>query len=148
MKVSIFQLPLSSDPRQDGRVLDEVLRSAILAEELGFAGVRLAEHNSTGESAFAGPIVFAAAVAQQTERIEIGFAVLQLALHHPIGLAIPLALLDHLAEGRLRVGVGRGSAFNEWEYAGFGLSLEEGRARFAEALDLLVKAWTSTDLTD
>lgn len=146
MRFSIFQLPLSPTVADDPRVIAESLRHAELADELGFDGVWLAEHNFTGESAFADPIVYATAVAMKTKRVEIGFAVLQLALHHPIRLAIQLALLDQLSNGRLRVGIGRGSAFNEWEYRGFGLTIEDGRQRFAEAADLLVKAWTTENL--
>jgi alkanesulfonate monooxygenase SsuD/methylene tetrahydromethanopterin reductase-like flavin-dependent oxidoreductase (luciferase family) len=55
--------------------------------------------------------VFAAALAARTQRIRIGFAVIQLALRHPVRLA----LLDNLCGGRLDVGVGRGSIYNEYE---------------------------------
>jgi alkanesulfonate monooxygenase SsuD/methylene tetrahydromethanopterin reductase-like flavin-dependent oxidoreductase (luciferase family) len=45
----------------------------------------------------------------------IGFAVIQMALHHPVRLAIQLAVLDNLSRGRLDVGIGRGSTYNEYE---------------------------------
>lgn len=146
MKFSIFLQPLSPTPTDDHRVMNEVLNQCVLAEDLGFDGVFLAEHNFTGEAVFGEPIVFATAIAMKTKRIEIGFAVLQLALHHPVRTAIQLANLDHLSNGRLRVGVARGSTFNEWEYRGFGLTSQQGRERFEETLDLLVKTWTANDL--
>jgi alkanesulfonate monooxygenase SsuD/methylene tetrahydromethanopterin reductase-like flavin-dependent oxidoreductase (luciferase family) len=55
-------------------------------------------------------------------------------------------LLDNLSRGRLIVGTGRGSAYNEFEYLGFGTTMDEGRQRMAEAEDLLVKAWTGEDI--
>jgi alkanesulfonate monooxygenase SsuD/methylene tetrahydromethanopterin reductase-like flavin-dependent oxidoreductase (luciferase family) len=146
VRFSIFQLPLSPTTADDPRTIAESLHLAELADQLGFDGVWLAEHNFTGESAFADPIVYGTAVAMKTKNVEIGFAVLQLALHHPIRLAIQLSLLDQLSNGRLRVGIARGSAFNEWEYRGFGLTIEDGRKRFAEAADLLIKAWTVENL--
>ena len=81
------------------------------------------------------PIPFAAALASRTRRIRIGFAVIQLALRHPVRLAVELALLDNLSQGRLDVGVGRGSLYNEYEYVGYGLRSDDARERAAEALD-------------
>jgi alkanesulfonate monooxygenase SsuD/methylene tetrahydromethanopterin reductase-like flavin-dependent oxidoreductase (luciferase family) len=70
----------------------------------------------------------------------------ELALHHPVRLAVQTALLDHLCQGRLIVGTGRGSAYNAYEYIGFGTTLETGNEMLPEAEALLVKAWTSEDV--
>ena len=67
-------------------------------------------------------------------------------MHHPVRLAVQTALLDNLSHGRLIVGTGRGSAYNEYEYIGFGLGMEEGRDMLPEAEELLVKAWTEDDV--
>ena len=85
-------------------------------------------------------------VASTTSRIKIGFAVVEMAFHHPVRLAAQTALLDNLSRGRLIVGVGRGSAFNTYEYMGFGVPMDEGADRLAEAEDLLVKAWTTDNV--
>jgi alkanesulfonate monooxygenase SsuD/methylene tetrahydromethanopterin reductase-like flavin-dependent oxidoreductase (luciferase family) len=90
--------------------------------------------------------VFGAAVATRTKRVRIGFAVVEMAMHHPVRLAAQTALLDHLSHGRLTVGTGRGSAYNEYEYIGFGLPMEDARDMLPEAEDLLVKAWTGQDV--
>ena len=79
--------------------------------------------------------------------MKIGFAVVEMAFHHPVRLAAQTALLDNLSHGRLIVGIGRGSAFNHYEYIGFGrYPWRRGPNRLAEAEDLLVKAWTTKDL--
>jgi alkanesulfonate monooxygenase SsuD/methylene tetrahydromethanopterin reductase-like flavin-dependent oxidoreductase (luciferase family) len=70
-------------------------------------------------------------VAARTSRIRIGFAVLQLALRHPIRLATELALLDNLSGGRLDVGVGHGTNYNEYEFVGYGLRSDDSRERMA-----------------
>ena len=109
---------------------------------VGFDGVWLTEHNFTGEAVYCDPIPFASAVAARTTRVRIGFAVIQMALRHPIRLAVQLALLDNLSRGRIDVGVGRGSLYNEYEYVGYGLRSDDGPERSAEAIEVMTRAWT------
>ena len=63
----------------------------------------------------------------RTERIRIGFAVVQLPFHHPVQLAVQLALLDNLSKGRIDVGVGKGTVYNEYEFIGHGLRSDDSR---------------------
>ena len=56
----------------------------------------------TGESVYVDPIPFAAALAMRTSRIRIGFAVIQMALRHPVRLATQLSVLDNLTRGTPR----------------------------------------------
>jgi alkanesulfonate monooxygenase SsuD/methylene tetrahydromethanopterin reductase-like flavin-dependent oxidoreductase (luciferase family) len=136
----------SPSPDDDTAAVHEQVSQACFAETAGFDGVWLTEHNFTGESVYCDPIPLASAVAARTSRVRIGFAVIQLALRHPIRLAVQLALLDNLSDGRLDVGVGRGSIYNEYEYIGYGLRSHDSRERMAETLDLLVRAWTEAPL--
>ena len=146
MRFGSFCFPCSQVPENDSVVIDNTLREVELVEEVGFDAVWLNEHHFDGASAYADPLVFAGAVAARTQRIKIGFAVLEMALHHPVRLAAQTALLDNLSHGRLIVGIGRGSAFNHYEYIGFGTTMEQGMESLAEAEELLVKAWTSEDV--
>ncbi len=142
MRFGTFVFPVSADPEGDHQVIENTLREVDLAEEIGLDAVWLTEHHFDGAVAYADPLVFGAAVATRTSRVRIGFAVVEMALHHPVRLAVQTALLDHLSKGRLTVGIGRGSAYNEYEYLGFGSTLEEGFRMLPEAEELLVKAWT------
>jgi alkanesulfonate monooxygenase SsuD/methylene tetrahydromethanopterin reductase-like flavin-dependent oxidoreductase (luciferase family) len=146
MRFGWLTLAHSPSADEDLAAIEAQLGQACLAEAVGFDGVWLTEHNFTGEAVYCDPIPFAAALAARTERIRIGFAVIQLALRHPVRLAVQLALLDNLSRGRLDVGVGRGSIYNEYEYMGYGLRSDDSRDRAAEALDLLVRAWTEEPL--
>ena len=146
MRFGWMTLAHSPSPAHDARAIFEQLEQATLAEELGFDGVWLTEHNFTGESVYADPIPFAAALAMRTQRIRIGFAVIQMALRHPVRLATQLSLLDNLTGGRLDIGVGRGSIFNEYEFVGYGLRSEGARERMAEALEVMTRAWTAAPL--
>ena len=146
MRFGPFVLQDNPDPDRDAEVIDRTLREAILADELGYDVVWLGEHHFGGTEVFADPVVFGAALAQCTKRIGIGFAVVQIALHHPVRLAVQTALLDNLSHGRLLVGTARGTGGSLWEYTGFGTTIDEGFDRVAEAEDLLLKAWTEENL--
>ena len=142
MKFSTFLFPDSRDPAQDGRVIDETVREAVLADRLGADIVWLAEHHFDGISVYADPMVLAGALAASIRHAGLGFAVIQTALHHPIRLAEQIALLDHLVKGRLIVGLGRGSSFNIYDYQGFGIDHHGAQAMLDEAEAIMVKAWT------
>ena len=146
MRIGLFIAPISTKATDDSKVIDSTLSEAELAEEIGLDAIWLTEHHFTGESVYADPIVFGTAIAARTTRIKIGFAVVEMALHHPVRLAVQTALLDNLSHGRLIVGTGRGSAFNHYEYAGFGTTLNQGVDQLDEAEELLVKAWTAKDI--
>ena len=146
MRFGSFVFPSSHHPENDSAVIDSTLEEILLAEEIGMHSVWLTEHHFDGAAAHADPLVLGAAIAARTQRIKIGFAVVELAFHHPVRLAIQTALLDNLSHGRLIVGTGRGSAYNHYEYLGFGVTMEEGVARLDEAEQLLVSAWTGEDL--
>ena len=94
MRFGWLTLGLSPSADGDYAAIREQVTQACFAETTGFDGIWLTEHNFTGESVYCDPIPFASVVAARTSRIRIGFAVIQLALRHPIrllGLATPTA---------------------------------------------------------
>src|SRR5260370_23733028 len=129
------------DPARDSAVIDETLAEARLSDELGIDVIWLGEHHFDGICVYVDPISFAAALAATTQRSTIGFAVIQTSLHHPIRLAEQLALIDNLTKGRLIVGLGRGTAYNIYDYQGFGIDHGEAEARLDEAEVIIRKAW-------
>ena len=146
MKLSNFLFPESRHPSDDARIIDETLREARLTDELGFDVLWLAEHHFDGICAYVDPVSFAAALATATQHVTLGFAVAQASLHHPVRLAEQLALIDNLTRGRLLVGLGRGTAYNIYDYQGYGIDPEEAQARFEEAESILFAAWSGEPL--
>ena len=146
MRFGNLVYPVSFDDAQDSQVIEDSLYEAELVEELGLDAIWLTEHHFSGETVYSDPLVFASALAVKTSRVLLGLAVVEIALHNPVRLATQTALLDNLSHGRLIVGIGRGSNFNAFEYAGFGTTVQMGLDSLAEAEDLLVKAWTTDDL--
>jgi alkanesulfonate monooxygenase SsuD/methylene tetrahydromethanopterin reductase-like flavin-dependent oxidoreductase (luciferase family) len=147
LKFGNWLFPISLSPSRDGEAIANALNEVKLSEDCGFHSVWLNEHHFDGSSAFADPVTFASAIGMCTETIKIGFAVLEIALHHPVRLAAQCALIDHLTKGRLIVGLGRGSVANHYEYEGFDVSMEMGAGALEEAEDLLIKAWTQENVT-
>jgi alkanesulfonate monooxygenase SsuD/methylene tetrahydromethanopterin reductase-like flavin-dependent oxidoreductase (luciferase family) len=143
VKFSNFLFPASMDPAMDQQIIQETLREARLCDALGMEMLWLAEHHFDGICAYVDPVTFAAALAASTERIQIGFAVAQMSLHHPIRLAEQMALIDNISRGRLVVGLGRGTAYNIYDYQGYGIDPGEAHERLLEAEEIMIKAWTT-----
>lgn len=143
MKFSNFLFPASMDAGKDQQIIEETLREARLFDELGMDMLWLAEHHFDDICAYVDPVKFAAALAASTKQTHIGFAVAQMSLHHPIRMAEQMALIDNISKGRLIVGLGRGTAFNVYDYQGYGIDPAEAYERLLEAEEIMIKAWTT-----
>ena len=113
----------------------------IEAEALGYHSSFLVEHHFTGFGQVSASLALLTWVAAKTKTLRLGTAVLVLPWHNPVLVAEQAATIDLLSGGRLDFGVGKGYRHNE--FAGFCLPIEQADARFNEALDVIVKSWTS-----
>ncbi len=134
-------------PTRDRTVRDEhdpepLVAQARWAEELGLDSVWAGESPVTRPRA--DPTLLLAAVAQATERIGLGTAVLLPALRHPILLAHQLATLDRLSHGRLIAGMGGGFPNRNTEAQFTALGIEFGRriGRMRESIDIMRRLWS------
>jgi alkanesulfonate monooxygenase SsuD/methylene tetrahydromethanopterin reductase-like flavin-dependent oxidoreductase (luciferase family) len=127
-------------PRTVARFYEELLEQAEAADALGFDSFWVAEHHFHEYGAIPRPPVWLAAAAQRTRRVRLGAGVVVLPFDNPLRTAEDYAMVDVLSRGRLDVGVGSG--YLGHEYAGFGVDPAEKRARFDEALEVLLRAWT------
>src|ERR1044072_6820320 len=141
MQFGWLTLQMSPSPDEDAQRIDNLIDQVCYAERLGFSDVWLTEHYFTGESVYNDSLMFAAAPAMKTSRIRIGFAAVQPPFHHPVRLAVQLALLDNLSHGRIDVGIGKGTVYNEYEFVGHGLRSHDSRERMEEAVEILEHAW-------
>lgn len=128
-----------------GQQYEERLRLAELYDGAGFRTYHLSEHHATPLNMSPSPSVFLAAVAQRTKRLRFGPLVYTLPLHHPLRLAEEICLLDHLSDGRLEVGVGRG--ISPFEVGYWGLDPKTAPLQYREALAVVLRALQGGELT-
>src|SRR5271156_1659145 len=77
---------------------------------------------------------------------ELGYDTIWLAVHPPVRLAEQIALIDHISKGRLIVGLGRGTAYNIYDFQGYGIDHRQAQARFEEAEAIMFEAWKGEPL--
>jgi alkanesulfonate monooxygenase SsuD/methylene tetrahydromethanopterin reductase-like flavin-dependent oxidoreductase (luciferase family) len=108
-------------------------------DRLGFDGVGLNEHHTTVHGMMNAPNMMAAVGAQHTERLKFLQLGNLIPLHNPLRIAEEIAMADCMSRGRLLAGFARG---NQREYGVFQVKMSESRARFEEAFEIILKAWT------
>jgi alkanesulfonate monooxygenase SsuD/methylene tetrahydromethanopterin reductase-like flavin-dependent oxidoreductase (luciferase family) len=134
------------DPQLGVSLYNRYVDELVYAEELGFDGVCVNEHHQNAYGLMPSPNLVAAALARETSRIKIAVVGNALPLYDPpTRVAEEFAMIDNLSDGRLIAGfvVGGGA-----EYYSFSINPAFARERFAEAHDVIMKAWTEPGPTD
>jgi len=126
-------------------VYQRALQRIEIMDRTGFDAVWLAEHHFSTFSVCPSVHMMGTLAAARTQRLRIGTAVSLAALYHPLRLAEEVALLDVLSGGRVNWGAGRG--FSVTEFNAFGVPPEESAARFREAVEIVLRAWTEPKLS-
>ncbi|HEY4339934.1 MAG TPA: LLM class flavin-dependent oxidoreductase [Steroidobacteraceae bacterium] len=128
------------DPEKGADEYESYIDMLAYAEELGFDGIGVNEHHQTAYGMMPAPNLIASALIQRTKRVKI--AILGRALPlvgNPLYIAEELAMLDNMSRGRLIAGFVRGIGA---EYHASGTNPAFSHARFHEAHDLIIKAWS------
>lgn len=111
----------SGGPGPDAQgMLKDAIGIAEGADELGVNGAYFRVHHFARQSA--SPMPLLAAIAARTERIEVGTGVIDMRYENPLYLAEEAAALDLIADGRVALGISRGSpepADRGWEAFGY-----------------------------
>ena len=132
--------------RRDPQALyREIIDQIAWADGLGFSSAWLSEHHFTDEGYLPAMMPMLAAMAMRTRNMRLGTAVLLAPLHHPLCLAEEAAVVDILSDGRLDLGLAPGYRVREFETLGVAKS-ERGR-RTDETIELLIRAWTTEEVT-
>ncbi len=145
MKWGTFSLSQIPDLSKVPETFETDFEQFQLAEELGFDTIWIAEHLFSTYGVVTSTQVLAAAIAKATKTIRIGMSVVVLPFNHPLRTASDFALVDILSKGRLLFGAGR--AYQPHEFVGLGIPMEKSREMYEEALDIVLKAWTSDTIT-
>lgn len=124
----IFQ---GQDDRQKDRdIYRNDLHLGDLAEPLGFDSLWGVEHHFTNYTMCPDVLQYLTYFAGRTKNIRLGSMVVVLPWHHPMRVAEQVSMLDHMSNGRLILGIGRGVA--RVEFGGFGIDQNNSRDMFVE----------------
>ena len=94
--------------RPASAVYEHKLALAAAADKAGFHGYFVAEHQGTPLSIDASPSLLLSAMFQRTRKLRAGALTFCLPWYNPYRLYGEICMLDHLSNGRLELGVGRG----------------------------------------
>ncbi|HEX3647198.1 MAG TPA: LLM class flavin-dependent oxidoreductase [Pseudonocardiaceae bacterium] len=109
-----------SRTRTASESLHQAVELAVAAEELGADGAYYRVHHFARQ--LASPFPLLAAVGAVTSRIEIGTAVIDMRYENPMYLAEDAGAADLISDGRLQLGISRGSpeqVIDGWRYFGY-----------------------------
>ncbi len=138
-----MELRVFIEPQQ-GATYDDQLRVAQATEELGFDGFFRSDHYlSMSRPGPPGPTdawVTLAGLARETSRIRLGTLVSPVTFRLPGPLAIQVAQVDAMSDGRVELGLGTG--WFEREHAAYGIPFPERRFDLlAEQLEVVTGLW-------
>ncbi|MCH2211881.1 MAG: LLM class flavin-dependent oxidoreductase [Fuerstiella sp.] len=136
----MFIMPFHVPEKPLSQGYDEDLELIIRAEELGFSEFWIGEHHTMKYETIVMPEMFIARALGETSSIRMGPAPLCLNQHHPAMVAGRLAMLDHLAKGRLNLCMGNGSVTADHEL--FGIEPKDGGRMALEAIDVILDLWS------
>jgi alkanesulfonate monooxygenase SsuD/methylene tetrahydromethanopterin reductase-like flavin-dependent oxidoreductase (luciferase family) len=127
----------TGEGRTDRNVYRNELRLSDLAEPLGFESIWGVEHHFTEYTMCPDVLQFLTYCAGRTRHIQLGSMVVVLPWHDPMRVAEQVVMLDHMSDGRLIFGIGRG--LGRVEFEGFGVQQEESRQRFVESAQMILE---------
>ncbi|MEO1057166.1 MAG: LLM class F420-dependent oxidoreductase [Actinomycetota bacterium] len=134
---------------QQGESYETILAVAQHAERLGFGGLLRSDHwlPMADADGLPGPTdswITLAALARETTRIRLGTLVTAATFRHPGPLAVSVAQVDQMSNGRVDFGIGAG-----WfgaEHAAYGLRFPSIAERFdilEEQLSIITGMWST-----
>jgi alkanesulfonate monooxygenase SsuD/methylene tetrahydromethanopterin reductase-like flavin-dependent oxidoreductase (luciferase family) len=109
-----------SQVRSASDALIQSIELAVAAEELGADGAYFRVHHFARQ--LGSPFPLLAACGARTKRIEIGTAVIDMRYENPLYMAEDAGAADIIADGRLQLGISRGSpeqVIDGWRYFGY-----------------------------
>ncbi|RZL82521.1 MAG: LLM class flavin-dependent oxidoreductase [Rhodococcus sp. (in: high G+C Gram-positive bacteria)] len=124
--------------------LQEVVESAVLAEQLGYDGFAVGERHEHPFLSSSPPVVLSA-IAARTSTLQLWTAVTTLSLLDPVRAFEDYSTLDNLSGGRLQLIIGKGNGTAQ--AALFHVTPDDQWDRNREGYELFRQLWESEDVT-
>lgn len=140
MKLGFFTMPIHPPHKDWRRSLAEDRRAFQLADRMGFTEGFVGSHYTDLAERITSPLIFIAMLAEHVRSMRLGPATINLPNHHPLEVAADIAMLDHMLDGRLNLGISPGGLLSDAE--AFGTLDADRTAMFIEAVSILERLWT------
>ncbi len=141
------ELRVMTEPQQ-GASYDDLLAVARTSEQLGFGAFFRSDHYLTmGGAGLPGPTdawTTLAGLARDTSTIRLGTLMTSATFRHPGLLAIQVAGVDAMSNGRVELGIGAG--WFTQEHTAYGVPFPDTKQRFellAEQLEIITGLWST-----
>jgi alkanesulfonate monooxygenase SsuD/methylene tetrahydromethanopterin reductase-like flavin-dependent oxidoreductase (luciferase family) len=141
MRVGYFTMPLHPPGADPGRTMADDLEQLVLLDQLGYEEAWIGEHITAEWENIPCPDLFIAQALGRTSRIKLGTGVSCLPNHNPLMLALRIAQLDQMAQGRFLWGVGSGGFPGDLELFELDAKAGEHRTVTRAMLDLILDLW-------
>ena len=121
----------------------DLVEQAVFADKLGYDQVWIAEHYLVDYIAVPDPFQLALLIAERTQQIKVGTAVIILRNYHPIKLAAQISMIDVLTNKRFVAALGRGASGHELRQMELEMSQQDSRAFYHEHVQVMCELWHS-----
>jgi alkanesulfonate monooxygenase SsuD/methylene tetrahydromethanopterin reductase-like flavin-dependent oxidoreductase (luciferase family) len=148
MKLGYFTMPSHPPERGLKAGHDWDLQTIRWLDELGYEEVWIGEHHTSPWEPHPAPDLLIAQALLQTKNIRIGPGGFLLPYHHPAELANRVAMLDHLADGRLNFGIAASGLPSDWAMFHVDGMGGVNREMTREALDIILRLWSDAPSFD
>src|ERR1700753_3572844 len=139
MKLGFFTMPIHPLEKDWRQSLAEDREAFVLADELGFTEAYAGEHVTDKAENITSCVAFLAWVASATKQIRLGTGTIKMPKNHPATRAATIAMLDHMLDGRLILGISPGGLLSDAEV--FGNLDADRNAMFLEAINRVLEIW-------
>jgi alkanesulfonate monooxygenase SsuD/methylene tetrahydromethanopterin reductase-like flavin-dependent oxidoreductase (luciferase family) len=130
--------PAFYDKKRGHEGFKKAIEEVQAAEDLGFDWMSYSEHHYGFGGLTPVTTVPAAAMAAHTKKIKIAIMGPVMAINNPVRMAEEIAIVDNISDGRVIVGLLRGTP-NEFNV--YSVNPAETRERAAECMALMLKCW-------
>jgi alkanesulfonate monooxygenase SsuD/methylene tetrahydromethanopterin reductase-like flavin-dependent oxidoreductase (luciferase family) len=146
MRIGFHLTPFwSPTDRGATRIIDEAIEVVAAASRMGYGWVSIGQHWISHPTVWPQPFPMLARLAPETGSMRLKTSVLLLPILNAVETAENIATLDHIAHGRLDVGVAIGYREKELETAG--LARKDRVPKLEESIALMKRLWAGEEVT-
>jgi alkanesulfonate monooxygenase SsuD/methylene tetrahydromethanopterin reductase-like flavin-dependent oxidoreductase (luciferase family) len=140
MNFAMFQTPFMRPDRTPREVFDYAVEQAEECDRAGFTEYWIGEHATMSYESIPSPELVIAAAARGTDNIKLCPGAHLLPYHHPGTLAVQVAWMTHVTQGRYILGIGAGAYPTDAAVRGI-TDLSVNHKMMMESLGIMERIW-------